>query len=334
MRVSARHAASPGLEAWQLQSVSAFLDRAQVGLATYRSDHRFLAPAFMSPALIPYAKMNGIGNSILVVDLRQADRALTGADARALGAMPEFRFDQLMAIEAPRRVGTDAFIDIFNIDGSRAGACGNGTRCVAWVMLRDDPRTALTLETAGGLLASRRLGERLFSVDMGKPRFGWRDIPLARAVDDTRSVSLPDVPPISGADLSRFSAVSMGNPHAVFFVPDAAAVDLDKAGPPIETHPLFPDRANVSFATVTDRTHIVLRTWERGAGATLACGSAACATLVAAVRSGATEREARVSQRGGDLVISWDETNHVTMTGDVALEHEGVLPPLLSSPAP
>jgi diaminopimelate epimerase len=202
------------------------------------------------------------------------------------------------------------------------------------VMLRDDQRRAFTLETAGGLLSCRRLGDWLFSVDMGEPRFGWRDIPMSRAIDDTRSVALPDAPHVPGADLSRFSAVSMGNPHAVFFVPDATAIDLQKAGPPIETHPLFPDRANASFATVTDRTHIVLRTWERGAGATLACGSAACAALIAAVRAGAAEREAQVSQRGGDLVIGWDENNRVTMTGDVALEHEGVLPPALLSSIP
>ena len=279
-----------------------------------------------SPA-IPFATMNGIGNSILVVDLRGSDTPFTGGMAEAAGREPGLRFDQLMAIREPRREGTDAYVDIFNIDGSRAGACGNGTRCVAWVMLRHAARDDLLVETASGPLQCHRLAERRFSVDMGMPRFGWRDIPLRAPVEDTARVPLSG-PPATHADLSHFSAVSMGNPHAVFFVADAAAIDLAAVGSPIEHNPMFPDRANISFAEIVNRNHIRLRTWERGAGATLACGSAACAALVAAVRAGLAEHQAEVSQRGGDLTILWRETDgHIVMTGDVVLEHEGLLPP-------
>lgn len=268
--------------------------------------------------------MNGIGNSILVVDLRETGTVLTGATAKAAGEQPTLHFDQLMAIEAPRRSGTDAFVDIFNVDGTRAGACGNGTRCVAWTMLRNSPRTDLLVETPGGTLACRRLGSRRFSVDMGAPHLDWQEIPLLEPVVDTAAVAMTDPP---AAALARFSAVGMGNPHAVFFVADPTSIDLARLGPLLEHDPIFPDRANISFVRIVSRTHLRLRVWERGAGATLACGSAACAALVAGVRAGLTERQAQVSLPGGDLDIVWRTADqHVIMTGDVELEHEGVLP--------
>ena len=277
-------------------------------------------------ATLPYVKMNGIGNSILVVDLRGSGSSLDGVTAEAIGAQPGLHFDQLMAINDPRRAGADAFVDIFNIDGSRAGACGNGTRCVAWVMLRHSEAQRLLIQTAAGDLPCVRIDETTFSVDMGAPGLNWGDIPLRSAVADTRAVLLPDRSSALPAMLTQFSAVSMGNPHAVFFVPDVHGIDLATVGPAIEHNPIFPDRANVSFAEVAGRDNIVLRVWERGAGTTLACGSAACATLVAAVRAGLTERTARVRLPGGDLTIAWREDNHVVMTGAVALEHEGMLP--------
>ena len=271
----------------------------------------------------PFAKMNGIGNSILVLDLRADTHQIDGAGARVLASRPGLGFDQLMAILPARTPGTDAFIDIFNNDGSRAGACGNGTRCVAWAMLEGQARQDLVLETASGLLPTRRLAPDRFAVDMGPPRLGWQDIPLRDPVADTAAVDLPNPP---SPMLRQFSAVSMGNPHAVFRVQAAEAVDLAVVGAAIERNPLFPDRVNVSFAEVRARDLVRLRVWERGAGATLACGSAACATVVAMARAGVTDRTARVSLPGGDLVIEWRDDNHVVMTGGVTLEHRGRLP--------
>lgn len=268
--------------------------------------------------------MNGIGNSILVVDLRPSGRALTSGEARAVGMEPGLHFDQLMTIERPHGPEADAFVSIFNIDGSLAGACGNGTRCVAWALLRGAPRDEISVETAAGPLFCRRLGDTRFSVDMGPPRLGWADIPLAAPVADTTRVPLPDAP---APNVSMFSAVSMGNPHAVFFVPRLDHIDLGRLGPAIEHNPIFPDRVNASFAEVVSDRAISLRVWERGAGATLACGSAACATVVASVRLGLTARDVAVALPGGTLDITWRaEDGHVIMAGDVELEHEGVLP--------
>lgn len=272
---------------------------------------------------VPFAKMNGIGNAILVIDVRGTGTAMSGPTARALGTRPGLRFDQLMAVGAPRSAGTDAYVEIFNIDGTRAEACGNGTRCVAWYLLQKSPRTDLTIETSAGLLPCRRLAETAFSVDMGQPQLHWQDIPLRDAVADLGDVPLVSPP---APAMARCAAVGMGNPHAIFFVPNAAAVDLATVGPLIETDAIFPARANVSFAEVVSPAEIKLRVWERGAGATLACGSAACATLVAAVRAGLAEREAQVRLPGGDLTVAWRPSDgHVIMTGPVALEQAGVL---------
>jgi diaminopimelate epimerase len=214
---------------------------------------------------------------------------------------------------------------IYNNDGSSSDACGNGTRCVAYLLMRKAAGKELLLESDAGLLPVTRNGEFTFTVDMGAPRLGWRDIPLAREVSDTSRVRLD--PPIAGVP-EVFAAISMGNPHAVFFVADAAAIDLRAIGLEIEHHPLFPERANVSFAEIAGRDRIVLRVWERGAGATLACGSAACAALVAAVRAGLTDRQATVALPGGELTINWREgDDHVLMSGPVELEFETRLDP-------
>ena len=270
---------------------------------------------------LSFAKMNGAGNSILVVDERGRAPAMTGDAARRVGE-GRLSFDQMMVIGDPTRPGVDAEIRIFNIDGSRAGACGNGTRCVAWVMLEGGTRADLTLDIEGTEVSCRREAETRFTVDMGMPCFDWRAIPLRRTLD-------PDAADLGAVltelGLPRPSVLGMGNPHAVFFVPDARAVDLERHGGRLEHDAMFPDRANISFAEVVTRDHILLRTWERGAGATLACGSAACATLVAAARRGLTGRQATVSQRGGDLVITWRADDHVLMTGPVELEERGLL---------
>ena len=280
----------------------------------------------MGPIPIPYAKMNGIGNAILVADLRGGS-SLDAAAARRLAGEGRFAFDQLMAVGPAHSAGADAYVDIFNADGSRAGACGNGTRCVAWFLLRGGARKAVVVETPAGRLACRRDADLVFTVDMGLPRFGWRDIPLREAVVDTRAVRLEPSSEWSEA-IGPAAVVDMGNPHAVFWIdPARPAPDLALAGPWLECHPMFPDRANISFARVLAPDRIALSVWERGAGATLACGSAACATLVAAAREGLTGRRATIVLPGGELTIAWRETDdHVLMTGPVELEHEGVLP--------
>jgi len=281
-----------------------------------------------------FLKMNGLGNEIVIVDLRGSQGRIAAEEARAAAADPRSRFDQLMAIHDPRASGTDAYLRIYNTDGSESGACGNGTRCVAWAML-DDPVMArpsgrsLLLETKAGLLPVARVSEREFTVDMGKPRFRWDEIPLRDPFQDTRYIEL-QIGPIDDPILHSPSALSMGNPHAVFWVDDVNAYDLGRIGPLLENHPIFPERANISLAHVAAPDHIVLRVWERGAGLTRACGSAACAALVAAVRKRLTGRRATVTLPGGDLVIEWREgDNHVLMTGPIELEHDGMLAPEL-----
>ncbi|MBN9438688.1 diaminopimelate epimerase [Bosea sp. (in: a-proteobacteria)] len=281
-----------------------------------------------------FLRMNGLGNEITVLDLRGTKTVVTAGEARAIAAASGMHFDQLMVLHDPRTPGTDAFVRIYNTDGSEAGACGNGTRCVAWAMMADpqmgDPaKKTLTLETKGGLLPARRLSDLVFTVDMGEPRLTWDEIPLAEPFHDTSGFEL-QIGPIDAPVLHTPGAVNMGNPHAVFFVDDPYRFNLEQIGPLLENHPIFPDRANIGLAAVKAPDHIVLRVWERGAGITRACGSGACAALVAAVRRELSDRKATVSLPGGDLVIEWRESDgHVLMTGPVELEREGVLEPAL-----
>ena len=280
----------------------------------------------MSDALapLPLVRMNGAGNAIVVADLRGTRLIPTAEDARAIAAAPGLSFDQLMTIHDPVSAGTDAYMRIYNVDGSLAGACGNGTRCVAWVMLRGSPRDALVLETSAGTLECRRVGAWDFAVDMGRPVFDWALIPLRSGAADHEALEL-HIDDDAVAALGKPYALSMGNPHAVFFVEDTAALDLARLGPPVELAPAFPERANVSFAQVVDRETIRLRVWERGAGATLACGTGACATLVAAAATGRTGRHARLTLPGGVLDVDWRADDHVIMTGPVELERETTL---------
>ena len=274
--------------------------------------------------------MNGVGNEILVVDVRGDPRPIGPAEARAAAGPGGVPFDQLMALYPPSTPGTDAFVRIYNRDGSEAGACGNGTRCIAAVVSEQTGKPALTFETQAGLLRCWR-AERpgFFTVDMGVPRFRWDEIPLAEPFQDTRAIGL-QIGPIDKPILHSPSVVNMGNPHAVFWVEDVNGYDLARGGPMLENHPIFPERANISLAEVRSPEHIVLRVWERGAGLTRACGSAACAALVAAARKRLTGRKATVTLPGGDLLIEWRERDgHVLMTGPVELEHDGTLAPEL-----
>ncbi len=270
--------------------------------------------------------MNGLGNEILVVDAR-ADvvvaAALTPDAVRAIAASPRTAFDQLMLMLPPRTPGTDAFVRIFNADGSMSGACGNGTRCIAALVMAETGTGHATFETAGGLLPAWDAGGGLIGVDMGAPRLAWNEIPLAEPFHDTSAIEL-QVGPIDAPILHSPAVVNMGNPHAVFFVDDAQAIDLARIGPMLENHPIFPERANISLAQVTAPDAITLRVWERGAGLTRACGSAACATVVAAVRRRLTGRSVTVTLPGGPLLIEWRERDgHVLMTGSFEHEHDG-----------
>ena len=277
-----------------------------------------------------FAKMNGIGNEIVVVDLRDSSLAVTPDEARAVAAPAGIAYDQLMVLQKPRLEGTAAFIRIYNNDGSEAAACGNGMRCVARRVFEATGQSAATFETRAGLL-NCWLGPAsdLYTVDMGPPKFDWRDIPLAEEFRDTRSIEL-QIGPIDAPVLHTPSAVSMGNPHAVFWVDDVNAYDLGRFGPLLENHPIFPERANITLAHIVDRDHITIRTWERGAGLTQACGSAACAAAVSAARLRRTNRTVQVTLPGGELSIEWRESDeHVLMTGPAAFEYEGRFDPAL-----
>ncbi len=277
-----------------------------------------------------FAKMNGIGNEIVVVDLRDQPALVTSEDARAVASPAGVHYDQLMVLQPPRLAGTEAFIRIYNNDGSEAAACGNGMRCVAHRLFEATGQTAATFETAAGLLNCwRGPSDGLYTVDMGAPKFGWKDIPLAEEFRDTRSIEL-QIGPIDAPVLHTPSAVSMGNPHAIFWVDDVNAYDLARFGPLLENHPIFPERANITLAHIVDRDHITIRTWERGAGLTKACGSAACATAVAAARLKRANRMVQISLPGGKLSIEWRERDdHVLLTGPATFEYEGRFDPAL-----
>ena len=266
----------------------------------------------------PFAKMNGLGNEIVVVDLRGTQINVAPEEARAIHAAKGLAYAQLMVIEDRDGTDSEAFVRIFNNDGTESGACGNGTRCVAYIMTRAGTPARFYIETQAGQLECVRQDEWTYTVDMGEPRLDWRDIPLSREEKDTRTIAL------DYEGLPRPAVANMGNPHAVFFVSDIDAHDLKRIGPPLETHAMFPQKANISIAQVMTRDHIRLKVWERGVGITQACGSAACATAVSAARRDLTGRKVRVTLPGGDLFIDWRESDsHVMMTGPVELEFEG-----------
>ncbi|WP_292462325.1 diaminopimelate epimerase, partial [Mesorhizobium sp.] len=227
----------------------------------------------------PFAKMNGIGNEIIVADMRGRGDKVTAAAAIALNADAATKFDQIMAIHDPRTTGTAYYVDILNSDGTGAQACGNGMRCVVQALAAETGQKTFTFETRAGILNAQEHADGSISVDMGKPRFGWQEIPLAEEFRDTRMIEL-QIGPIDAPVLHSPSVVSMGNPHAIFWVDrDVWSYELDRFGPLLENHPIFPERANITIAQVTSPETMIIRTWERGAGLTKACGSAACAAL-------------------------------------------------------
>ncbi|MBS0363447.1 MAG: diaminopimelate epimerase [Proteobacteria bacterium] len=283
-----------------------------------------MSAAMSRPFLkMPFLKMNGLGNDFVVVEARSAPFAPTPEEVRAIAdRVKGVGCDQLIAIEKGAG-GADAKVRFWNADGEEVSACGNGTRCVGWLLMQSSGTDRAVIETKAGQLIATRAGERLVSVDMGKPGLGWQDIPLAReqdtrALDETLSTdtTLATAP----------GCVSMGNPHVVFFVDDVEAVPIATIGPMVEHHPLFPEQVNVGFAQVIDRGRIRLRVWERGAGLTKACGTGACAALVAAARRGLTDRSAVLVLDGGELLIEWRDDDHVHMTGPAAVDFAGELP--------
>ncbi len=277
---------------------------------------------------VPFLKMNGLGNQIIVVDMRgHADR-VSSAAAVAINAAPGTKFDQIMAIHDPRTPGTANYIEIINSDGSRAQACGNGMRCVTQFLASEGVQDTFTFETMGGILFGKIEADGLITVDMGTPKFAWYEIPLAEEFADTRKIEL-QIGPIDAPILHSPSVASMGNPHATFWVSnDVWSYALDRFGPMLENHPIFPERANISLAQVLAPDRIILRTWERGAGLTEACGTAACAAVVNGARTRRTARKAVVTLPGGDLVVEWRDDDHVTLTGPSELEWTGTLDPV------
>ena len=270
--------------------------------------------------------MNGAGNAILVLDLRDAPYAPSAAEARAIHRAPGLGYDQMMTLLPPRTAGTAAYVRIYNNDGSLAGACGNGTRCVADRLSRELRLASLAIETEAGVIACERLDPSSYRIDMGPPRLGWSEIPLAHAVADTRKVSLAWAEGDAMAALGPAATANMGNPHAAFFVPDLERVDAAGWGARIEVHPMFPEKVNVTFARIDGPDAVTAVVWERGVGLTLACGSAACATVVSGARLGLIARQAAVRLPGGELVIAWRSSDdHVLMTGRVEFEGEFVL---------
>lgn len=270
---------------------------------------------------LPFIKMHGLGNDFVVIDAREEALDLSPEAIQRLADRHRgVGFDQLVAIAPSEHA--DARLVFYNADGSEAGACGNGTRCASRLLMLEGDRTELLLETRAGTLRARRRPDGLLSVDMGRPMLDWRDVPLARACD-TLEV------PLGHPELPDPTCTSMGNPHATFFVDAVERLDVARLGAELERHPMFPERANIGFATVLDRATIRLRVFERGAGLTLACGSGACAAMVAARRRGLVGDRATVLLDGGPLEVAWDGKGEVTLTGPAAIVFEGRLAPEL-----
>jgi len=280
---------------------------------------------------INFRKMNGLGNDFVMLDARAHPLALKAAQIAAIADRNRgIGCDQVIALEPSDFA--DVFMRIWNADGGEVGACGNAARCVAALLVAERGSPHVSIETESGMLAATVAKDGSVTIDMGTPRFAWNEIPLSQLFADMRAVELPQ---FAGLGLGAASMVNVGNPHCIFFVQNIDAHDLARFGPKLEHDPLFPERANISVAQVTGPSSLRLRTWERGAGLTRACGTAACAAAVAAARSGLTGRHVTVTLPGGDLVIDWRENDdHILMTGPFALDYQGTIPPELLQPAP
>jgi diaminopimelate epimerase len=268
----------------------------------------------------PFVKMHGLGNDVVILDGRAAPWPLSPDAARWIADRRRgIGCDQVVVIGPPENGRADVSLRFYNADGSEAQACGNGTRCAAALLMDESGSHEIALETVAGLLSGTRASGKRVTVDMGPAQTEWQEIPLARACDTLHV-------PLSLGPLTDPVAVNMGNPHAVFFVPDVAAIDIAALGPKLEHDPIFPERANIGIAQVIGRDHLRLRVWERGAGLTMACGSGACAAAVAAIRRGLTGRTVALDLDGGPIEITWREADgHVLMTGPVATAFTGIV---------
>ena len=280
----------------------------------------------MSNDAVAYLKMNGLGNDFVVIDARKRALNFTEDRVRWIADREQgIGCDQLIIMENAPSDDADIFMRIYNAEGGEVDACGNATRCIGHLMAEELGRAAITIQTNAGLLKSVKDGLQV-SVDMGVPRLEWQLIPLAEEFEDTTGIEL-QVGPIDNPILHTPSVVNVGNPHAIFWVKDLEDYDLSRLGPMLENHPMFPERANITLAQVISPTHVKVKVWERGAGLTEACGTAACATGVAAVRKGFTEPKMDIELPGGILQIEWRESDkHIIMTGPYEIEGEGTLP--------
>jgi diaminopimelate epimerase len=279
----------------------------------------------------PYLKMNGLGNDFVVVDARlSGQRFSSDAVRRIADRATGIGADQMIVLEKPRADGADVLLRIYNPDGGEIDACGNASRCIAALMARETGKDRIVLQTHAGLLFAEMHGD-VVTVDMGRPRFAWDQIPLSEEFADTTGIEL-QLGPIDAPILHTPSVVNIGNPHAIFWVDDVGRFDLGRFGPLLENHPIFPDRANISLAQVLSPGRIKVAVWERGAGLTRACGTAACAVAVAAGRKKLAGRKVQIDLPGGTLQIEWrDSDDHVLMTGPWSLDGEGVLPEALAA---
>ncbi|MFD1627767.1 diaminopimelate epimerase [Azospirillum griseum] len=274
-----------------------------------------------------FLKMHGLGNDFVVIDARHTPYQPSEAEVRAIAnRRTGVGCDQFIVLEKSDAPGVSAFMRIRNADGGEVGACGNASRCIGWLLMEESGADAVSFQTAAGVLHASRADQGRITVDMGPARLEWDAIPLAAPADTLR------VDAVEHAGYSAPVAVNMGNPHAVFLVDDVSAVPLADIGSALEHHAAFPERANIEFAQVLSPTQIRMRVWERGAGVTQACGSGACATQVAAVRRGLTERKADVILDGGTLTIEWTPDNRVLMTGPIAVSFRGRLSAELVGP--
>ena len=276
-----------------------------------------------------FRKMNGLGNDFVVFDARKRSLAMDEAKARAIADRKTgIGCDQLIVLEPSAKA--DVTMRIWNNEGGEVESCGNATRCIADILFEEKKASRATIDTKGGFLVAEKGGDRLVTVDMGAPRFDWQDIPLSEKFHDTRYIDL-HVGPVDAPLIDRPSVVNVGNPHCIFWVKDLDVVDLAKVGPMLENHPLFPRRANITLARIDARDHVVIKVWERGAGLTKACGTAACAVMAAGFRLKRLDAKATITLPGGDLFMAIRESDgHVIMTGPVEYEFEGELPPHLA----
>jgi diaminopimelate epimerase len=274
---------------------------------------------------IPFRKMNGLGNDFVVLDRRARDFVMDDAKARAIADRDKgIGCDQLIVLD--KSDVADVKMRIWNNGGGEVESCGNASRCIADLLFEEKGTSTATIDTAGGFLVARKAGPKMVSIDNGKPKFGWQDIPLSEPFADTRHIEL-QVGPIDAPLIHSPSVVNVGNPHCIFWVKDLSVVDLGKVGPMLEHHLLFPEGANITLARVVSKDHVFLKVWERSAGLTRACGTAACAVMAAGFRIGMINRQCKMTLPGGDLFMEQREADgHIIMTGPVTYDFEGSIP--------